>query len=420
MIKINYQIVTLFIIFCISNVFSQTNAPPMPVTHGAEGDVYETHTISLTEGWSGISSYINPNINNLDTIFNEVLDELIILEGQNGIYWPSQNINTLGAWNTNNGYKIKVSQDTEIKFYGANKDSKTINLKVGWNLIPVLAECNFLVNQVLSSPSILIVKEVANVGIFWPEYSINTLETLKSGDAYLTFATSPISISYPECFGSGELESKNKSFSPNMKNGWAVSSFTPITHVMAIKEEATVNLKGLQILGAFSSEGQCYGISDLSKQDGVIMIFGDDYSTSLKDGFKQDEIIQFRLFNKVTNEKRNALVEFEQSYPLNSSAFIENGLSVINNIKLGEIIEGEQNEWHLNIFPNPTNRLLNIVSNSEQQYVIFIFDIQGGECLSKKVWNQKTSIDISTFDKGLYTVVCKSKEKILHKKLIVK
>nr|NQU93223.1 hypothetical protein [Bacteroidota bacterium] len=131
----------LGIIITTVNV-SLISAQPFPnggyqgVTHGNRIPV---HTICIPEGWSGISSYINPLVAEVDQICVPIESELVIMYNQFGLYWPGVGLNSLVNWDTHSGYVIKVTNDCSIELRGYDETDQAVDLPEGWSLIPVLS-----------------------------------------------------------------------------------------------------------------------------------------------------------------------------------------------------------------------------------------------------------------------------------------
>jgi hypothetical protein len=146
-----------------------------------------THTINIPQGLSAISTYVIPLNSEFETIFDTVNDKIdVIHDIESNLYWPDQGINTIGAWNNEQGYVVNAKQNLQIKVYGLFELSQTVLLKEGWNLMPVL-------NTVPSSTFVVfrdidelidIVQEVGGNKVYWPEQSIFTLTQLMPGKAY--------------------------------------------------------------------------------------------------------------------------------------------------------------------------------------------------------------------------------------------
>ena len=140
--------------------------------------VFTEHIIILSEGWSGISSYVIPVDPAVVDIFASVVDELVILQNFDGMYWPSAGVNTLINWNDHAGYQVKMETAQQVTFSGPMQDNLTVNLAEGWNYLPVVNACDNLVEDLFGSviDHVQIVKEIAGGKIYWPQFGVNTLE----------------------------------------------------------------------------------------------------------------------------------------------------------------------------------------------------------------------------------------------------
>jgi len=161
----------------------------------------QTQIIDLPAGWSGLSSNLIPENTDIETLFQEVIDNIVILQNPSGVYYPETGINTLGQWDNHKGYEIKTTGEVTLTITGWEETTHEINLKTGWNLIPVLSDCEVSVSELLQNVSgdVVMVKEVAGNGIYWPSKNILTLESLVPGKAYFVRTTQGVRITYPEC-----------------------------------------------------------------------------------------------------------------------------------------------------------------------------------------------------------------------------
>jgi PKD repeat protein len=153
-------------------------------------------TIQIHSGWNGISSALIPDNDNLEQIFGEHLDELIIMQDMEGVFYPGEQINTIGGWNYQTGYKIKAANDFEIDLAGSLPTDNHLILPAGWSLLPVLSTVP-VQPQVLFADEIgklTIIKAVAGAEIYWPAHGINTLGTLEPGVGYLILLTDEVVI----------------------------------------------------------------------------------------------------------------------------------------------------------------------------------------------------------------------------------
>lgn len=167
--------------------------------------------IDLPAGWSGLSSYQVPAVTSLTTLFSPVVNDMVILQTLTGSYIPSQGTNTIGSWSRTKGYEIKMTNPRTFSFPGCVGTTRNLTLAAGWNLFPVLSDCEVSVNSVFTPvmSKVIMIKEVAGPGLFWPEYSIYTLQNLQPGKSYLGKFTSTTAITFPVCTDKSIIEIEN-------------------------------------------------------------------------------------------------------------------------------------------------------------------------------------------------------------------
>ncbi len=158
-------------------------------------------TLTLPSGWSGISSYLLPYFPQLEKMMEPANGNLIILQNLEGIFWPSQNINTLGSWNTEKGYLIKLSQDESLTIPGTILENPSITLPSGWSLLPVLNSCGLQLDELISQlgSDLIFIKEAVGVKVFWPEMGVQSLSEMVPGNSYFIFLNEPTLLTFPAC-----------------------------------------------------------------------------------------------------------------------------------------------------------------------------------------------------------------------------
>jgi|GEM_PF-227989 len=165
-----------------------------------------TQTIQLLDGWSGISSFIDPENPMVADIFSELVDQenLVILQNLEDVFWPEAGLNTIdlnGGWNNQSGYIVKTIGDQQIVFEGTIPENMSISYdEPGWYILPVLSECNVNTETLFEDEMehLVVLKEVAGTEVFWPGV-VQTLITMEPGRAYLARFNGPVSITFPAC-----------------------------------------------------------------------------------------------------------------------------------------------------------------------------------------------------------------------------
>lgn len=163
-------------------------------------ELLSTQQIILQEGWSGISGFIDPATPAIDMLFAPILDDLIIMYSDEGIFWPAGGVNTLSEWNPLQGYIVKVEEATALSIEGNTLQNPMLSLNAGWNIIPVLTPCDLSVADLFgSNNAFIMIKEIAGTRLYWPEKEIFTLTELQTGKAYLAFLGSSCDVVFPDC-----------------------------------------------------------------------------------------------------------------------------------------------------------------------------------------------------------------------------
>jgi hypothetical protein len=125
---------------------------------------------------------------------------LIILQNFEYIYWPDEGTNTFPAWTTQIGSQLKMNGNATLNLSGV-VNGRSIELPAGWSYLPVLSFCDEAASDLFAeiSDKFEFVKEIAGIGIYWPEMGINTLEMLESGKAYLIKLSQPATVTFNGC-----------------------------------------------------------------------------------------------------------------------------------------------------------------------------------------------------------------------------
>ncbi len=169
------------------------------VCFGGCSSCTQQHAISIPAGWSGLSSWVMPDETDIVALLNEIYPELVILQTMDEMYYPSEGVNTIGTWESQSAYKIKVSEDVTLNITGLPEQNKSVQLSQGWNLVPVISENPVDVVQLFAAitDKLVVVKGIADSGIYWLEYNINTLVEMKVGKAYFVLMNEAGEITFP-------------------------------------------------------------------------------------------------------------------------------------------------------------------------------------------------------------------------------
>lgn len=160
-----------------------------------------TQPFSLSAGWSSLSSCLAPENGNFETLFDDIIGQLVIIKNTQGVFWPSQSINTIGEWNPYEGYLVKMLSPAQLTITGAPAQPAALQLHQGWNLMPVLSECPIPTAELFAPhiSKLVIIKDAVGFGTFWPDQGINTLPAILPGKSYFILLNDNIFLEFEPC-----------------------------------------------------------------------------------------------------------------------------------------------------------------------------------------------------------------------------
>ncbi len=376
--------------------------------------VVADQVVSIPEGWSGVSSYIEPDDTDMNLILYPITYQLTILSNNEGIYWPGGNTFTLTDWDVYSGYVIKVSEDAELPFCGMELVEKTIELNQGWNIIPVLTSYPYSSETLFHGvEGFEIAKDVAGTGVFWEEYGINTMPVLDPGKAYYVRMSSAGNLTFN--LPLDEMPSFELNKPSELRSPWNEIINTPGSHTIVFNTSELALEQG-DVIGGFTPEGQCAGVVEIEDINNAftLNLNGDDALTSVKEGFDAGEHLSYKLYRATTGETFELTVSYNHN--MNTGQFEVFGLSEITSLKLSATGIFEVSEDDVVIYPNPSNGIFNIEGISATSSLV-IFNAFGEEIMSNELI-RKGTIDISDQPNGVYFVRIKTTNESFVKKLV--
>ncbi len=376
--------------------------------------------VFYTDGWTSMSSNLEPAKISMEELFAPVDAKMIILLNDMGIYWPVQSINTIGEWDSYKGYKVKFNYDAYFVFNGTEMTNKVFEYGVEMTLVPVLSKEPIsllsLIPQFEGNVEFMFDLETGNV--YWPEGGIvpgvvGALETLMPGHAYFTKFTAPGSIDFdlvpPKAGVTATTVFENYT-------AWSDVNKTGVQHIISITETALDGLEANDMIGAFNAQGNCVGMASYSGEETVLplVVYGDDMTTEAIDGMIEGENLNFRVYR--FGQEIEAAAIYNMQIQNHDGLFAENGLSMINGFKLGATGIGEQNNAY-SIYPNPGNGQLNID-------VVGSFDVTvsnaQGQLVYKGQINGNSVINLSDQPEGIYFIKLTGETSTMIEKVIIK
>jgi len=387
------------------------NDPFNRIQWSGTGDIQE---LFIPEGWSGISSYINPQNPLLEIMFHPIMPQLVILYNMQGYFWPMVGGNTLINWHPQSGYVIKVTGDVVLDITGEELQNKTIGIKAGWNIIPVYSNV-YAPTFFGGLPGFVVAKGVATPEVLWPQFNISTLQQLDVGKAYYVYSTMPGILHYWKSDDQAlqNPDEQNYEIRPHPE-----LPITPFTHLIAFTTNSLKAIPKDHAIVVFTTSGHRAGEVSFSctERPVLLMLNGCDYSETQCNGFFEGEQIIFGLWNNKSGEVMDLEVTWEES--LNDSGLFEtHGLSAVVDLRFsgtGMTLPLRQN---LIIYPNPANHKFTLTGPTGYNELT-IFNAHGKEILTKSLI-LPAEVDLSEHPKGIYFISIKNDKQVFFEKLIL-
>jgi len=375
---------------------------------------------TFDQGWNSLSGYIIPQDLSVENMFEPIENNLIILRNLTSLYWPSENINTIGNWDYTIGYVLKVNAETDFDIHGLNYSDGNITVTSGWQYLPVLSLCPVEISSMFSNNlgNIIIIQEIIGNRVFWPQMQIYTLTTLEPGKAYKMKTMNGFNVSFPACPAKGNsmiIPEKNEETIP-----WGTLNLTPVSQLVVFLPEALNNLDNGDKIGAFDKNGNIRGYCEISdkNQPQSLVLVGDDNTADEKNGFYNNESVSYRIFSTASNEEVGVEAVYSNILENITGTFIPESFAAVSELKISNTGIGETSDCRIQIFPNPASDVLNITgfSNKTEIRILNVF----GEEIQFTELTESAQIDVSQLAKGTYIVKFSQNQGSAFKKLIIR
>jgi hypothetical protein len=382
--------------------------------------IYSSQTFIIPQGWSGISTYLQIN-NSIVDVFAPINDLLVVAQTNTGIYWPEGGLNTIGTFSNQTGYKLRMSEETELTLIGSMEDDKTLELSQGWTLMPILSKYPIHYSDLLNQMGdhLIVAKDLTGNGIVWPDYDIYTLQYLQPGKTYLVALDQDITFSFEDLGGekSGEMNKISVAYSP-----WTIQEKSLISHAVAFQSSALQIGNPGDFVGAFNLEGVCVGFSEImdKTQNLAITVFGDEMiSEEISEGMRSGEQIRFRLFSQKEQSEYELETVFDTDFQYADGSFAENGLSAIIAMQKKTTLINESDASAFSIYPNPAKGIVNFVSDNQGAPCHLTIQTINGLLMMEKDFTENLQLNFSDWPRGIYMLRMQSEKGNSFNKLIL-
>jgi hypothetical protein len=279
------------------------------------------HNIVLPEGWSMISSFVQPSNAALDPLLADIQPRLEIMKnGAGQVYWPTYAVNTIGNWDIRHGYQIYMEAADTLTITGnaVAAESTPISLIDGVNIVAYLRYTPMRADSAFTSiaSSLTIVKN--NTGeVYWPSYGINSIGSLRPGQGYQVQVTGASTLTYPASsgpappsiftkqmtFGSGSVDISSTTL---QVDGLAEDPPLPMHHVRSISNTGanailllhSADLSSGDEIAVWTPHRLLVGSGVMNQGRALITIWGDNSATeNLTDGAVEGEALSLTVWS---------------------------------------------------------------------------------------------------------------------------
>ncbi|MCF8366144.1 MAG: T9SS type A sorting domain-containing protein [Bacteroidales bacterium] len=388
----------------------------------------EAQCMDFYEGWGGVSSYMIPDIEDIELLMDPMINstyfgQMVILIGETGVFWPALNFNTLVNWDTFKGYKVKMTELNYNCMFGEPETTNEITLSAGLHYLPVLSMEEVSASELFTGAPLAYAYNLYNGQLYWPAGGLYTLETLYPGISYLIRLTDEHTFVFadPPKTPKQLARMPYKSFE-NPTTLWESPVNTGRPHIFSVYSEALEELNPLDVIGAFNGNNLCVGMSQVMeiRENLGLVIYGDDNTTEEIDGLTDGETITFKILEG-QNIEREVYPVFDKSMDFSNGKYTENGFSGIKSFKGSPTGLAADEIRGLEIYPNPAKDELNVICPVQDGSVeITIYSVQGQIMLTAMLTSHESIFNISHFENGVYLIKIKTNDKMIVEQLIKK
>ena len=294
--------------------------------------------LSIPSGWSNFSTYMSPENMDMGAFLSPIISDVIIAKDNVGLaFLPEWNFNGIGDLQVGQGYQVKLSNANELQVVGEymTPDDNPINLTAGWNMIGYLrtdaAAADAVLVDITSTGNLVIAKDYSG-NAYLPEWNFNGIGDMVPGEAYQLKTNNADVLQYLSNDDSYRMSAIE--VTENNVSHFAKAQVTDNNMTVVIEDAAwdVLPTEGAE-LAAFDKDGNMVGSAIYSSPVTVLTVWGDDVTSTSKDGMLVSESVSFKVWN--TNEVRDFTVS---KWIEGSSSYQVDGISVASTIETNNVM----------------------------------------------------------------------------------
>ena len=262
--------------------------------------------VALTAGWNLVSMNVLPLDSSAATVFGTMAHCVIVKNGAGQVFWPAYSINEIGTIHIGQAYQIYTTACDTIRAIGKPVPTATTQLllSAGWSMIAYLPQTDMSITTALSCivSQITIVKNIEGQ-VFWPDYGINDIGTMRVGQGYGIHMKAAVTLTYPSGLGKSITMAMGVAM-PKAKHFVYANRSTGSSATMLLKRvvENTSVIADSSEIGAFDASGVLVGSGVVMNGKAAFTVWGDNTMTKEKDGLALSEAMTFKIWTPSGNE----------------------------------------------------------------------------------------------------------------------
>jgi hypothetical protein len=257
--------------------------------------------MAVAPSWNLVSMNIHACDSSFAGIVGSPASFLLVKDGSGNVYCPSWGIRDLSTFRTGQGYQVFSAQaDTFIaRGLAINTQSEPISLSRQWNLIGYLPAINQPIESELFwvASDLVIVKD--NSGrIYWPDYGIDDIDTMKVGQGYQIYMNNDAVLTYDVSNYNKQAASVKKTLKLPDPRHFGMHANTG-NNATLLARQVMINGKPVadsSEVGAYDSRGTLVGAGTVLRGVAAFAVWGAGSLAKAKDGCANNEAVSFRLW----------------------------------------------------------------------------------------------------------------------------
>jgi len=176
-------------------------ACPDPATSSLSLSIMRQQNILFQTGWNGFSSFVDPQDPAFEEVVSPISNQLEFAQNMTEVYWPEYGINTIGDFENDKAYNVRLNANATLPITGFAETDKTVLLPEGWSNLPVISDCTVAYTELISQlgDELIAVTEIGGTGMLYPGQGIYNLPELEPGKAYSIKMAASAAFTFPAC-----------------------------------------------------------------------------------------------------------------------------------------------------------------------------------------------------------------------------